>query len=201
MTPSYRLLPALAMLFVGCASNPGTHVGEDADSDIRTSLTNSTVRESVLLDGNRAYWIGPKALEGQTRALLEALSEAPALGFFPDSKGSMMTLNSVPADEVIGFRHTSEILDLGLEGGGVSRVIRMTGDRIHYELWMQVAGDLKFTPVGSTPAVEAAWRGLAQGAARRSEKLGGTPYARQFRGWPLESNLGAVTMEVVESGE
>jgi hypothetical protein len=198
MPTMWRAALVLAALPVGCGSTGGISFGEGVNKQVRETLQSEPVEEMTLLTSGRAYWIGQDAAEAESRAFLAALADTAATepgryGIPPigHARNDELTLNNVGGDDIIGFYHPSDVLDVAYERGFL-RVLRMPYPSwTAFEVWTrdpEWRDGAYVMVVRETPALRSAWQALTSKVKRSAGKIHfGSPYAGPLRGAPLRT--------------
>ncbi|MHC4342736.1 MAG: hypothetical protein ACYSX0_21295 [Planctomycetota bacterium] len=189
----------LAAHGAGCASTGGgISFGTDVNDHVKKTLRSEPVEALTMLSSGRAYWIGPNALATERKAFLEALAATsvaepgkhgiPPIGH---ARNDELTLNDVGSDDVVGFYHPSDVLDVACKAGFL-RVLRMPYPTwTAFEVWTQDPDWKKgayVMVVRESPALRSAWQTLTSGVKRSAGKIYfGSPYAGPLRGAPLRT--------------
>lgn len=205
---SIAALSFVGSVSTGCATDLAMSIGPHVDAEVRDVLEEASVESVTLIDGDRAFWIGPDALTDEVSTLVEALLDAPQAErdghkLLPGHPHSRMTLRNVPGDDILVFHHSAAMIDfaVGPDETDFVRVIRISIDATpQFEVWTWDDGDdhaVRGTLLTGTADIEAAWSALARGAVEAADdRFLGTTNASTERGPPRSPYLLRAGVEI-----
>ncbi len=171
-----------AVLAAACASSHVTtvDVGPELASDIRSALSDGELRSVILVDGERAFWIGTRALPLETTAFTEALLAASTSRELRGAVSGFVDVQVLRFDPntVLAFRQPVSSLEFSLLLDDEMRVVRVirvpTADSYRYDVQMSRELDADATlaqRLEGSAALDTAWTNLTSSAAAASPEV------------------------------